>query len=236
MIHEIGLWQLPPVPLAVEQSTLHLWRISIDSYLPLFDQLQKLLSSDELLRAQRLLDVTKRKRFIVTRACLRTLLGRYLNVSPVTICFTYNQHGKPFLDSRQHRLFFNLSHSEDKAVLAVATEKNVGVDLEKLNFTLNYTSIAEQYFTLEEQFCLERYPEARKRRAFYRLWTQKEALLKAAGSGFQTTAFHMDETKSKMTIRTFPLNDSFICSCAIDSHINKIDRFDLSSEDISSQD
>jgi len=236
VIPEIGLWQLPPADLTVEKSTLHLWRISIDSYLPLLDPLQKILSRDELLRAQRLLDVTKRKRFIVTRACLRILLGRYLNLSPVTIRFTYNQHGKPFLDSHQHRLLFNLSHSEDKAVLAVTTEKNVGVDLEKINFKLNYRSIADQYFTPEEQLCLDCYPEARKRRAFYRLWTQKEALLKAAGSGFQTTDFGLDVVKAKLTIKTFPLQDSFICSCATDSHLSKIYRFDLSSEDLSSQD
>lgn len=233
MIPEIGLWQSPPEHLSIEQSTLHLWRISIDTLLPSLNLLQKLLSIDEIARANRLIDVTKRERFIITRACLRSILGRYLKVLPVSIRFTYNQHGKPFLDTHPHRLFFNLSHSAERAVLAVSTEKNVGIDLERINSTLSYGSIANQYFTEEEQICLNCYSEARKRRAFYRIWTQKEALLKAAGTGFQTAEFSTDDVD--LTVRTFPFNDSFICSCVIHSVVSQICRFDLSSEDISSQ-
>lgn len=236
MIPDIGLWQSAPEHLSIEQSTLHLWRISIDTLLPSLNYLQKLLSIDEIARANRLIDVTRRRRFIITRACLRTILGQYLKVSPATIRFHYNQHGKPFLDSHSNRLFFNLSHSEEKAVLAIATEKNVGIDLEKINYTLNYRSIAGQYFTSEERLCLDRFPKARKQRAFYRLWTRKEALLKAAGTGFQTIDFGADYANDKLTIRTFPFNDSYICSCVIDSVISQICRFDLSLEDLSSLD
>jgi 4'-phosphopantetheinyl transferase len=236
VIPDIGLWQSAPEHLSIEQSTLHLWRISIDSLLPSLNHLQKLLSIDEITRANRLIDVTRRQRFIITRASLRTILGQYLKVSPATVHFSYNQHGKPFLDSHPNSLFFNLSHSEEKAVIAIATEKNVGIDLEKINYTLNYRSIADQYFTLKERLCLNRYPKARKQRAFYRLWTQKEALLKAAGTGFHTTDFGTDYANEKLTIRTFPFNDSYICSCVTDSVISQICRFDLSLEDISSRD
>ncbi len=94
--------------------------------------LRSRLSSDELARAARFHFERDRTRFSVARAALREILAHYLGTSPAEIAFVYGDHGKPALAPPYGDLRFNLSHSHDLALCAVARGSEVGVDVERI--------------------------------------------------------------------------------------------------------
>lgn len=181
-------WQYPPKVLILPKGTAHLWRFKLDLPLEAVAALRNNLSSDELLRAKRLLSAEKQKQFIVGRSCLRTILGRYLDKDPGSLRFSYGQRGKPALQGEPDTLYFNLAHSHHWAVLAVTRAGQIGVDIEQIDFNLNFHQLAENYFSPHELSTLTATSEHRQRRMFYRLWTLKESRLKLTGSGFSCAA------------------------------------------------
>ncbi|MCK5913793.1 MAG: 4'-phosphopantetheinyl transferase superfamily protein [Desulfuromusa sp.] len=177
-----------------------------------------LLSKDELIRAERLLDSQKSSQFVISRAGSRTILGKYLDTDPKQISFQINPSGKPSLaDSHCSSLTFNLSHSGQWAVLAIAKGIQVGVGIEFSDRTLNYQQLAEHYFNNRERVVLSRYSVARQHRGFYRLWTQKESVLKLVGSGFsQTDSFALADSRSALTfLKNFFLAPEYVAAVAV---------------------
>lgn len=225
MSPEIDLWQTAPDPLSIVPSSLHLWRVSVDTLLPHRPTLQKLLSSDEVERANRLINADKRDYFIVTRACLRTILAQYLKIGPEAISFTCNQHGKPFLAPPYSNVFFNLSHSGNQAAVLVSTEKLSGVDIEWIDPGVKYHAVADQIFSAIEKQCLSSYAQIRQRRGFYRIWTTKEARLKAQGTGFSQGDEIVDSDSANWFQTCFPLRNQYVCSVAVSADIKQIKRY-----------
>ncbi|WP_175498423.1 4'-phosphopantetheinyl transferase family protein [Desulfuromusa kysingii] len=187
------------------------------------------LSPDELTRAERLLTLDKRNQFITARGSLRLILGKYLQVSPDQIQFQYNQYGKPALAGQQQAISFNLSHSGEWGVLVVAREVAVGVDVERIDPDLQCLQLAQNYYNEHEQFLLNQYSPLRKRRGFFRLWTQKEAMLKLLGTGFRTDPQNND---GSIEFMTFPLAAAYMCSVAFKGEIAQIRRIHLSDTDL----
>lgn len=232
MTPELTPWLCPPERPLLSHADLHLWRFKCKPDALPANACLKILAADEILRSDRLLDDTKRKQFIVTRAYLRLILSRYLQTTPETLLFKYNEHGKPHLAIPQENLFFNLSHSSDYAVLALSHIENTGVDVEKTESTINYRGIVDRFFTPDERSTLDQVPEARQRRCFYRLWTRKEAVLKAIGTGFQTSLMEIEIPDTDWTLRTFSLAGRYICSCAVAAPLARIIRFDVTGGDL----
>jgi len=115
---------------------------------------------------------------------LRDLLGRYLQTQPGHLRFAYNTFGKPDLSPEfGNRLNFNLSHSAGRALIAIATASNVGVDLEYIRAQSDYTDIARRFFSTAEVDYLIALPSHIYAEAFFSCWTKKEAYLKACGEG-----------------------------------------------------
>jgi 4'-phosphopantetheinyl transferase len=115
---------------------------------------------------------------------LRDLLGRYLQTQPDQISFVYNTFGKPDLGPEfGNRLKFNLSHSADLALIAIAAASNVGVDLECIRAQPDYADIARRFFSAAEVDYLSALPSHLYAEAFFSCWTKKEAYLKACGEG-----------------------------------------------------
>lgn len=149
--------------------------------------LEQLLSTDERQRADRLLDRQIRNRFIAGRGRLRQILAGYLETEPADLLLTTNPFGKPGLKNRHdHGLCFNLSHSGNLCILALARNCELGVDLEQMRDDLPFEAIARQFFSRNEHSELFSLPPAMRAEAFYRCWTRKEACLKAFGSGFSS--------------------------------------------------
>ena len=96
----------------------------------------------------------------------------------------YNTFGKPGLSPECGRgLRFNISHSADLALIAIALDAEVGVDLEHLQALPDYAEIARGFFSPAEVDELTRLPSGLQAQAFFRCWTKKEAYAKARGEG-----------------------------------------------------
>ncbi|RLB76315.1 MAG: 4'-phosphopantetheinyl transferase, partial [Deltaproteobacteria bacterium] len=120
---EITPWQQSPTELHLKDGELHLWRFELNSSKSELDGLRGILAADELIRADRLLDLQKKQQFIVARARLREILGHYQKIKPQEIKFQYNTHGKPDLSESLHSsVSFNLSHSGHWGTLAVVNK------------------------------------------------------------------------------------------------------------------
>lgn len=166
---------------------VHVWRENLDNVMPLLEDLTRILSEDELVRAKRFHFKQHRQRFIAARGILRNILGGYLNIEPSKIRFGYEQRGKPFLDEscNKNNLSFNVSHSEDFALYAVSLNNSIGVDLEFISSTTDVVSLAQRFFSPSEFAVIESAPQEQQQQLFFRYWTCKEAYLKATGTGLK---------------------------------------------------
>lgn len=148
------------------------------------DAMQKfspILNDEERQKAETFKVPLMRDRFTAVRGMLRLTLADYLNVSPANLQFEVGEYGKPRLicDS----LHFNLSHTADHLLIAVGNFPNLGIDIEKLNQRSNLDAIAKRIFSGQELNRWRQLSADRQLLGFYRLWTKKEAFVKAVGRG-----------------------------------------------------
>jgi 4'-phosphopantetheinyl transferase len=141
------------------------------------------LSKGEQRRSERFRRQRDRQHFIVARGILRDILARYLRQRPREIRFGYGLHGKPYLTRAPgaESLQFNLSHSDGMAVYAISTQYRVGIDIERIR-PIPYVGLLRE-FSPAERSAISLLPEDEQREAFFRLWTCKEAYVKANGQG-----------------------------------------------------
>lgn len=153
------------------------WRINIPANLHRLDEYARFLNDDEHARANRYLHSRDKNRFIISRAVLRLLLGRYTGAAPASLKFTIGVNKKPFLHDSFIR--YNVSHSGEMIVIAFSPFE-VGIDLEWINPEFDYNDIIPEYFAeAEKEFIgLE---DGLSR--FFMFWTRKEALTKATAKG-----------------------------------------------------
>lgn len=166
---------------------IHVWSGALDRRPSRFERLEATLSQDEIARANRFHFIRDKNHFIVGRGLLRELLGGYLHLAPEDLEFSYGPHGKPFLSSSNGStgLCFNLSHSSGLAVYAVASERNLGIDVELVRPDYSEEDIARRYFSIRELNELLSLPPHEKDEGFFNCWTRKEAYLKARGMGLR---------------------------------------------------
>lgn len=176
--HALPAWPSPSVWTGPENGRIHVWRIELAGTPPSPGP----LVTDEHRRAERLLSPEGRRRYRNARTALRLLLGRYLGRDPATVEIRVGRHGKPELPGGE--LSFNLTHSEDLALLAVTPEPlALGIDVEERNDGRPIDRLAERFFSEPEARSYAALPPTERVAAFYRLWTRKEAYLKAWGTG-----------------------------------------------------
>jgi 4'-phosphopantetheinyl transferase len=144
-----------------------------------------LLDEGERARAARFAVAEPRRQFVLTRGALRLLLARRLARPARALSFAQGQHGKPFVvvDGAPSPIEFNVSHSSGRGLIAIAPAP-VGVDIEFLGREADFCLVAKGVLTAAEQMALQQRTGAERALLFYRLWTQKEALIKAKGTGF----------------------------------------------------
>ena len=173
-------------PIAVDSPDIHVWPFTLAEPEPVVETWRALLSDDERVRADRFVFRRDRDRWIIARGVLRHLLARYCGVEPAAVAFRYASHGKPSLARAAAGgalVTFNLAHSHDRALLAVASEREIGVDLEHARVDLDPLPIARRFFFGAELAAIESAASGSQREAFYRHWVAKEAVLKANGAG-----------------------------------------------------
>jgi 4'-phosphopantetheinyl transferase len=179
------LWPSPPDVLSVAWEDVHVWAISLQISSVALGHFAIMLAPNERQRADAFHFDRDRDRYMAGRGTLRTILARYLNTHPRTIALEYGPHGKPTLAERfaRSRLQFNLAHCEDRAVLAVARGRAVGIDLERVRSMDDAQEMAADFCSPRENDEFQCLPPIDRDAAFFRLWTRKEAWLKATGEG-----------------------------------------------------
>ena len=178
-------WRTPPDDLAAEADRVDLWRVALDRPTGPIDALSATLDADERRRAARFAIERDRRRFVVARGALRTVLGRYLETSPAAVRLGYGQYGKPQLDrgDATPALTFNVSHAGDRALIAVTGGRAVGVDLEEIRPDFATMDVARRFFAPAEVAALWSLPPDQQVVGFFNCWTRKEAYVKARGEG-----------------------------------------------------
>lgn len=169
--------------------SVEVWTISLSTLANRVEEFRAFLAPDELDRAARFVFERDRRRFILARSTLRLLVGRYLDLSPTQVIFQYGPHGKPALIEGQQSppgLQFNVSHSGEYCLYAIAWGRQVGVDIEVIRSDVEYLSLAERFFTRREYEKLRHTSKQDQPERFFHYWTCKEAYLKARGLGISS--------------------------------------------------
>lgn len=181
-------WRSPPAQPGLSHDQVHVWRARLDVSGAELALLRDTLAQDELDRAQRFHFPRDRDRYIAAHGALRVILGSYLGIAPNRVQFdpATSPHGKPRLKqptARGQAVFFNISHSHELALYAVACGRDVGVDVEYVRPNLAEGRIAERFFAPGEVASLRGLPAHEQPLAFFNCWTRKEAFVKARGEG-----------------------------------------------------
>jgi 4'-phosphopantetheinyl transferase len=176
---------------SVRPGFVHVWAFVLDGPPAFVAQCRALLSPEERHRADRFVFEHDRIRHTVAHGVLRHLLSRYCwsdssspgAVTPESLRFSTNHAGKPALQFPTRPLQFNLTHSEDRALLAVSRGFELGVDLEKVRSNIEALDISRHYFFGSERDDIASATAEQRADTFFRYWVAKEAVLKAQGIG-----------------------------------------------------
>lgn len=147
-----------------------------------------ILDREERGRAERFRFERDRREFIAAHALLRGLLTFHLGRPAASWQFATGPFGKPTFaeKSRLPDIDFNLSHTRGLVAAAVVAHGAVGVDVEKIDRSKADFKVAQRYFAAAEVELLRQTPQPDRATCFFRLWTLKEAYLKATGAGLGT--------------------------------------------------
>ena len=178
-------WQSTPGTVRLSSEYIDIWRISLDLSHAQIDKYRAALSGDELARCDKFKSTKRRREFIIGRGALRTLIGQCLKLDPPALDIVYSEHQKPGLSASSPGvpLSFNLTHSHDLVLIALALERHIGIDIEYLRTDVDFRKLARRFFSEQEYRSLESCDDSRLTAAFFACWTRKEALLKAIGEG-----------------------------------------------------
>lgn len=228
VINEFPLrsWQSPNQHSFELKDNVHIWLIEL-SQIPQaqINYLKTILSVSEKEKAGRYRFIADQNRHILGRAALRYLIKSYLKTPLAAIQIENGENDKPYLVAPSQELSFNISHSADKILLAIDLKKElVGIDVERVDQQYGFESVIKDYFTTEEQaYILEK--DCRTR--FFQLWTRKEAIVKAVGTGL-TDDLNIINVLNNYTItdskeflmHSFRIDEEYLGAIALDNDNN----------------
>jgi 4'-phosphopantetheinyl transferase len=166
----------------VAADAVQVWLIGTDLPDSVLGELAALLDDDERERAGSLLQAARRRRFIAAHGAVRVILGRHLGLPPGSLRWRRGPHGKPELAGPGPLPQVSLSKSGGLAALAVAGNRRVGVDIQRLLADLDVARMAHRFYPPHEaRFVTSEGSAARQVDRFTRLWVRKEACVKVSG-------------------------------------------------------
>ncbi|HYR84718.1 MAG TPA: 4'-phosphopantetheinyl transferase superfamily protein [Terriglobia bacterium] len=176
----------PIIPLTPTE--IHVWLAFYDEITEerLHSAYRDLLNAVEKEQEPRFFFERDRRRYLVTRALVRTVLSRYVPIDPRAWVFSTNAYGRPDIVNEQARdacLSFNISHTHSLIVLGVTRGRALGVDVENVRAREVSIDIADHYFAPQEVAALTVVPPHQQQYRFFEYWTFKEAYIKARGMG-----------------------------------------------------
>ena len=164
--------------LRLPDGEIHIWSASLPITDAFSQRLWQMLSDEERQRALRFMFARDRSRYVVARSTLRTLLSRYLGVTPEEIIFGYGPNSKPELAPPldRHMLHFNVSHSHGQLLVALARGFAVGVNIEKVRPEMEIDAIAKRFFSADEVEQLSALDNSTKCLGFFNGWQERKLI------------------------------------------------------------
>jgi 4'-phosphopantetheinyl transferase len=159
----------------------------------LLREYRSLLSEAERRQELRFHFARDQRRFLVTRALVRTVLSRYADVAPREWTFVPNDYGRPHITNAEaavRKISFNVSHTDSLIILAIAHGHEVGVDVENARKRAACIDIADRFFAPAEVSALHTLPKAAQQQRFFEYWTLKESYIKARSMGLSIPLDH----------------------------------------------
>jgi 4'-phosphopantetheinyl transferase len=144
---------------------------------------EQMLSAEEKKTAQRKITEHLRKKYILSRGVLKENIAMLTEQAPIDVVVKEGVWGKPLVKTK-NKLEFNVAQSDDKLVMAFALNNVVGIDVEKIKAPVN-PNVAKNFMSQSEYDTFMNLNEIERTAYFYKIWTLKESLVKAYGSGLQ---------------------------------------------------
>ena len=187
---------VPTAFAALSARTVQVWRLPLATMSAAVES----LDAAERERAARFRFPPDRRNYIITRGALRRILAAQLMIEPRAVQLDRSVHGKPCLHLAQAatHLRFNVAHAADWALVAVASGREVGVDLEPVRPMPDAPELARRCLSPNERRRLDHAAPGDVSREFLQLWTRKEAVLKASGLGISGGLTETDTTESPL--------------------------------------
>ena len=221
---------LSDIDISLIPDAVHVWQVEASMFA---DKAKEWLSPEEQERAGQLRQLPDRERYITGRAALRYLSGQYLQCNGKLLQVATHDHGKPYWQDYHRQLTFNHSHSGEWVVLAFTAGQAVGIDIQKRRDNHDMLAIARKMFHSDEVQVLEEAQEEDRLALFHTIWTRKEAVVKAIGSGIysgtnrfsvlpleqegwqsvQQDGWH--EQADKIVVQSFSVDDDHIGALAV---------------------
>ncbi|WP_316812013.1 4'-phosphopantetheinyl transferase family protein [Pedobacter heparinus] len=203
---------------------VNIFKLSVDM---VHDQIAsiytKVLSENELMKADRFLHIEDKKRFIVSKYMLRKLLSKFISIPPGSIQFELSHYKKPFITTG---IEFNTTYSKNIVLIAIH-KKPVGIDVEFVNKDFNYKNLILTVFNKQEQLLID--SGLNSLINFYLLWTRKEAVLKATGEGLNDELNQIDILQPVVTrnavnfsVKSLWIDGSYIMSLTAENNNDQI--------------
>jgi phosphopantetheinyl transferase len=169
-----------PAPITSDQ--LHIWSArysDLDRYYP---GLANLISAQEATRASGFKKTRDAHNFILRHGMVRAVLGQYIRKEAQAVQFVHEESGKPDLAPEDiHEIHFSLSRTDEMVCLGISKKNRIGLDIVKCDSRYPFSATAEYLFTTGERQWITRIPSHERHVRFFRIWSLKEALLKAMG-------------------------------------------------------
>ena len=221
-INEIGSWDH-----FISEKEVHVWQASLNCVSGFYHY----LSTEEKLKAERFRIQRDKQRYIISHGILRYILGMYIGCEPSFLKFERREYGKPWLTSQnlEISITFNMTYSKDIVCFIISRGNEVGIDIERINDDFECYRIAKLYFTPKEVAYLRLLPREKQIKSFFILWTRKEALLKALGTGLSDLenieTIENDYKKMNYPLVSFSIGENYQGAFAVSNEVSNIRYF-----------
>ena len=229
---------------AIKDNQVHVWQVNLKTIPADATKFTGTLSPDELERAGKLKFQRDREHFILSHSQLRLILSKYCHCLPGELSFRYNSCKKPLISNTEFgELKFNMSHSDDLMLVGLCKCNEIGIDVEKVREVDELENIANENFSDQEiKYLMD---SSDKTNTFFKIWTRKEAFIKAIGKGIHfplksfCVEFKSPGSLEHLVILNHPswpdqwrtsdlkVSDGYVASLAINSDKFKISYFQL---------
>jgi 4'-phosphopantetheinyl transferase len=178
---------------------IHLWFVFADDIHDdsLLERYRSILSDEERSKEKHFYFLKDRRRYLITRAMVRTVLSRYKEIEPNQWKFSKNAYGRPEIAGNHEtgNISFNISHTQSLIVLGVSNESALGIDIENFHIRKAPLELASHYFHPSEATTIYKSSAEVQDQRFFQFWTLKESYVKTRGRGlsipFEQFRFHL---------------------------------------------